>query len=194
MRLVGPNARGLLRPRIAPDASAMTDVDTMPSAGSLAVLSQSGAWLSILRDFVAGSSIGFSSLLSLGASLDLDFGELLDYFTFDAQTSDVLLYIEEVKNAPAFMSGVRQISRMKPVIVLKADRADLHREPDGTHANVFAQHDRIFEVAAIARAGAVRVQTAMQMVAAARLLTGTHSRTQQRVVAITNGRGPDWSR
>ncbi len=189
VRLVGPNARGLLRPRIALDASAMTDVDTMPSAGSLAVLSQSGAWLSILRDFVAGSSIGFSSLLSLGASLDLDFGELLDYFTFDAQTSDVLLYIEEVKNAPAFMSGVRQISRMKPVIVLKADRADLHREPDGTHANVLAQHDRVFE-AAIARAGAVRVQTAMQMVAAARLLTGTHSRTQQRVVAITNGRGP----
>ncbi|HNY48241.1 MAG TPA: CoA-binding protein, partial [Casimicrobium sp.] len=128
VRLIGPNARGLLRPRIALDASAMTDVDSMPSAGSLAVMSQSGAWLSILRDFAAGSSIGFSSLLSLGASLDLDFGELLDYFTFDAQTSDVLLYIEEVKNAPAFMSGVRQLSRMKPVIVLKSDRADLHRE------------------------------------------------------------------
>lgn len=189
VRLVGPNARGLLRPRIALDASAMTDVDTMPAAGPLAVLSQSGAWLSILRDFVAGSSIGFSSLLSLGASLDLDFGELLDYFAFDAQTSDVLLYIEEVHNAPAFMSGVRQISRMKPVVVLKADRADLPRAADGTHATALAQHDRVFE-AAIARAGAVRVRTAMQMVAAARLQTGARSRTQQRVVAITNGRGP----
>jgi len=189
VRLIGPNARGLLRPRVALDASAMTDVDTMPSAGSLAVMSQSGAWLSILRDFAAGSSIGFSSLLSLGASLDLDFGELLDYFTFDAQTSDVLLYIEEVKNAPAFMSGVRQLSRMKPVIVLKSDRADLHREADGTHATTLASHDRIFE-AAIARAGAVRVQTAMQMVSAARLLTGARSVGQQRIVAITNGRGP----
>ena len=189
VRLIGPNARGLLRPRIALDASAMTDVDTMPSAGSLAVLSQSGAWLSILRDYAAGSSIGFSSLLSLGASLDLDFGELLDYFAFDAYTSDMLLYIEEVKNAPAFMSGVRQISRMKPVVVLKADRADLHREPDGTHATVLALHDRVFE-AAIARAGAVRVQTAVQMVSTARLLTGERSRKQHRVVAITNGRGP----
>ncbi len=189
VRLIGPNARGLLRPRIALDASAMTDVDTMPSAGSLAVVSQSGAWLSILRDYAAGSSIGFSSLLSLGASLDLDFGELLDYFAFDAYTSDVLLYIEEVKNAPAFMSGVRQISRMKPVVVLKADRADLHRAPDGTHATALAQHDRVFE-AAIARAGAVRVQTAMQMVSTARLLTGGRSVKQHRVVAITNGRGP----
>ena len=189
VRLIGPNARGLLRPRIALDASAMTDVDTMPSAGSLAVVSQSGAWLSILRDYAAGSSIGFSSLLSLGASLDLDFGELLDYFAFDAYTSDVLLYIEEVKNAPAFMSGVRQISRMKPVVVLKADRADLHRAPDGTHATVLALHDRVFE-AAIARAGAVRVQTAMQMVSTARLLTGERSHKQHRVVAVTNGRGP----
>ena len=189
VRLIGPNARGLLRPRIALDASAMTDVGAMPSPGSLAVLSQSGAWLSILRDYAAGSSIGFSSLLSLGASLDLDFGELLDYFAFDAYTSDVLLYIEEVKNAPAFMSGVRQISRMKPVVVLKADRADLHREPDGTHATVLAQHDRVFE-AAIARAGAVRVQTAMQMVSTARLLAGERSTKQHRVVAITNGRGP----
>ena len=189
VRLIGPNARGLLRPRIALDASAMTDVEAMPSPGSLAVLSQSGAWLSILRDYAAGSSIGFSSLLSLGASVDLDFGELLDYFAFDAYTTDVLLYIEEVKNAPAFMSGVRQLSRMKPVVVLKADRADLHREADGTHATVLAQHDRVFE-AAIARAGAVRVQTAMQMVSTARLLTGERSVKQHRVVTISNGRGP----
>ena len=189
VRLIGPGARGLVRPRVALDASAMTDVDTMPAPGSLAVLSQSGAWLSILRDFSAGSSIGFSSLLSLGASLDLDFGELLDFFAFDAHTSDVLLYVEEVKNASSFMSGVRQISRMKPVIVLKADRADLYRAPDGTHATALAQHDRVFE-AAIARAGAVRVQTATQMVSAARLLAGEHSRSQQRVATITNGRGP----
>ena len=197
VRLIGPNARGLLRPRIALDASVMTDVNVMPEAGSLAVISQSGAWLSILRDFAAGTSIGFSSLLSIGDSLDLDFGELMDFFAFDAYTSDVLLYVEEVAHAPSFMSGVRQISRMKPVVVLKSGRADLHRDADGTHATALAQHDRVFE-AAIARAGAVRVQTAMQMVSTARLLTSEraypHTPTQQRatrrIVAITNGRGP----
>ena len=49
--------------------------------------------------------------------------------------------------------------------VLKADRADLHREPDGTYANV-CLHDRIFEAADIARAGVVRVQTAAMQMAA----------------------------
>ena len=36
VRLIGPGARGLVRPRVALDASAMTDVDTMPAPGSLA--------------------------------------------------------------------------------------------------------------------------------------------------------------
>jgi acetyltransferase len=189
VRIIGPNARGMLRPRLSLDASTMTGIEQLPLDGSLGVISQSGAWVSILRDFAAGSAIGFSSLLSLGDAADLDFGELLDFFAFDAHTTDVLLYIEEVRNAPAFMSGVRQLSRMKPVVVFKANRADLYRETDGTHATKLAQHDRIFD-AAIARAGAVRVETAMQMVSTARLLAGERNRAQQRVVAITNGRGP----
>jgi acetyltransferase len=189
VRIVGPNARGMLRPRLSLDASTMTGVEQLPLEGSLGVISQSGAWVSILRDFAAGSMIGFSSLLSLGDAVDLDFGELLDFFAFDAVTSDVLLYIEEVRNAPAFMSGVRQLSRMKPVVVFKANRLDLYREPDGTHATVMAHHDRIFD-AAIARAGAVRVDTSMQMVSTARLLAGERRHERHRVIAITNGRGP----
>ncbi len=189
VRIVGPNARGMLRPRLSLDASTMSGVEQLPLDGSLGVISQSGAWVSILRDFAAGSAIGFSSLLSLGDAIDLDFGELLDFFAFDAHTKDVLLYIEEVRNAPAFMSGVRQLSRMKPVVVLKADRADLYRNADGTHATALAHHDRVFD-AAIARAGAVRVETAMQMVSTARLLAGEQRRDKHRVVAITNGRGP----
>jgi acetyltransferase len=189
VRIVGPNARGMLRPRLSLDASTMTGVEQLPLDGSLGVISQSGAWVSILRDFAAGSMIGFSSLLSLGDAVDLDFGELLDFFAFDAATTDVLLYIEEVRNAPAFMSGVRQLSRMKPVVVFKANHLDLYRAPDGTHATAMAQHDRIFD-AAVARAGAVRVETTMQMVSTARLLAGEHRRERHRVVVITNGRGP----
>jgi acetyltransferase len=189
VRLVGPNARGMLRPRLSLDASTMTGVEQLPLDGSLGVLSQSGAWLSVLRDFASGSAIGFSSVLALGDAIDLDFGELLDFFAFDAVTTDVLLYVEEVRNAAAFMSGVRQLARMKPVVVLKSGRADVTPKPDGTHATALAQPDPIFE-AAIARAGAVRVETSMQMVSTARLLSGHHSRAHHRVAILTNGKGP----
>jgi acetyltransferase len=189
VRIVGPNARGMLRPRLSLDASTMTGVEQLPLEGSLGVLSQSGAWLSVLRDFAAGSAIGFSSVLALGDAIDLDFGELLDFYAFDASTSDVLLYVEHVRNAAAFMSGVRQLARIKPVVVLKAGRADQVREADGTHATALLHSDRVFD-AAIARAGAVRVETSMQMVSTARLLSGHHARAQHRVAILTNGKGP----
>jgi acetyltransferase len=189
VRLVGPNARGMLRPRLSLDASTMTGVEHLPLDGSLGVLSQSGAWLSVLRDFASGSAVGFSSVLALGDAIDLDFGELLDFFAFDAATSDMLLYVEDVRNASAFMSGVRQLARMKPVVVLKGNRADVIPKPDGTHATALAQPDPVFD-AAIARAGAVRVETSMQMMSTARLLSGHRARAQHRVGILTNGKGP----
>lgn len=189
VRIVGPNARGMLRPRLSLDASTMTGIEQLPLDGSLGVLSQSGAWLSILRDFASGSAIGFSSVLAVGDAIDLDFGELLEFFAFDAATSDVLLYLEEVRNASAFMSGVRQLARAKPVVALKANRVNQPRAADGTHATALADSDRVFD-AAIARAGAVRVETSMQMVSTARLLSGQHARTQHRVAILTNGKGP----
>ncbi len=189
VRLVGPNARGMLRPRLSLDASTMTGVEQLPLDGTLGVLSQSGAWLSVLRDFASGSAIGFSSVLALGDAIDLDFGELLDFFAFDAVTTDVLLYVESVRNASAFMSGVRQLARMKPVVVLKGNREEVGTQRDGTHATTLSKSDAVFE-AAIARAGAVRVETSMQMVSTARLLSGHHSRAQHRVAILTNGKGP----
>ncbi len=189
VRIVGPNARGMLRPRLSLDASTMTGVEQLPLDGSLGVLSQSGAWLSVLRDFATGSAIGFSSVLALGDALDLDFGELLEFFAFDVATTDVLLYVEHVRNASTFMSSVRQLSRAKPIVVLKSNRIDASENADGTHATALAKHDRIFD-AAIARAGAVRVETSMQMVSTARLLSGQRARSQYRVAIVTNGRGP----
>ncbi|TAG77573.1 MAG: GNAT family N-acetyltransferase [Betaproteobacteria bacterium] len=189
VRVVGPNARGMLRPRLSLDASTMTGVEQLPLDGSLGVLSQSGAWLSILRDFATGSAIGFSSVLALGDALDLDFGELLEFFAFDAATTDVLLYVEDVRNAQSFMSGVRQLSRAKPVVVLKSDRGDSARQTNRTHASALLRHDRVCD-AAIARAGAVRVDTSMQMVSTARLLSGHRARSLNRIAIVTNGRGP----
>lgn len=189
VRVVGPNARGMLRPRLSLDASTMTGVEQLPLDGSLGVLSQSGAWLSILRDFASGSAIGFSSVLALGDALDLDFGELLEFFAFDTATTDVLLYVEDVRNAQSFMSGVRQLSRAKPVVVLKSDRGEVSEATNRTHASALLRHDLVCD-AAIARAGAVRVDTSMQMVSTARLLSGHRARSLNRIAIITNGRGP----
>lgn len=203
VRLIGPAARGVVRSLSRLDATAHESSpvgghDGLPSMpgerialepGSISVLSQSGAWLAVLRDFAQGTSIRFASLMATGEAADLDVGELLDYFAFDPATREVLTYTEDIRDAAAFMSSVRQLARMKPVVIMKAGHADRYRLPDGTQATALLQHDRVVD-AAIRRAGAVRAQTVVHMVGTARLLAGQGQRTYRRVAVLTNGRGP----
>lgn len=203
VRLIGPAARGVVRSLSRLDATAHEGApvgagEGMPDMpgeriaiepGSISVLSQSGAWLSVLRDFARGTSIRFASLMATGEAADLDVGELLDYFAFDPATREVLTYTEDIRDAAAFMSSVRQLARMKPVVIMKAGHADRYRLPDGTQATALLRHDRVVD-AAIRRAGAVRAQTVVHMVGTARLLAGQGQRTYRRVAVLTNGRGP----
>ncbi|HZN23770.1 MAG TPA: CoA-binding protein, partial [Burkholderiales bacterium] len=76
LRLLGPNCLGLMRPEIGLNAT-FAHGNAIP--GSLGVVSQSGAICTALLDWARPNNLGFSSVVSLGGSADLDFGELVDY-------------------------------------------------------------------------------------------------------------------
>src|SRR6516225_4118374 len=96
LRLVGPNCLGLLVPVQKLNASFAA---SMPAAGELALVSQSGAIVAGMVDWAAHRGVGFSAIASIGDQLDVDFGDLLDYFALDRATRAILLYIESIKNA-----------------------------------------------------------------------------------------------
>jgi acetyltransferase len=188
VRLVGPSCTALMRPQAGFDASLAPGG---AKAGRVALLSQSGALVASLLDWATPSGIGFSSVMSLGRALDLDFGELLDWYQFDHQTDSVLMYLEGVHDARRFMSSVRALSRVKPVVIMKAGRvAEAGTSGAGTsHSDALTGNDRVFE-AAIARAGAVRANTTMQLLAAARLLALKKRPAGPRLAIVSNGAGP----
>jgi acetyltransferase len=194
VRLVGPNCMALMRPGSGFDAG-FAPVAVKP--GRVALLSQSGAVVTALLDWATPAGIGFSSVLSLGRALDLDFGELLEWYQFDHQTDSVLLYLEGVQDARWFMSSVRALSRVKPVVIMKAGRVDdAGRAPGPSHSDALTGNDRVFD-AAIARAGAVRANTVFQLLAAARLLALRKRPSGPRLAIVANGGGPgviaaDW--
>ncbi|MFM1991216.1 MAG: hypothetical protein RJA99_4173 [Pseudomonadota bacterium] len=187
VRIVGPHCMALMRPGSGFDAG-FSPGRVKP--GRVALLSQSGAVLSALLDWAAPSGIGFSSVLSLGRALDLDFGELLDWYLFDHQTDSVLLYLEGVHDARGFMSSVRALSRVKPVVIMKAGRdTGPGRAAGASHSDALTGNDRVFD-AAIARAGAVRANTTFQLLAAARLLALRKRPGGPRLAIVANGGGP----
>ena len=186
IRMVGPNCVGIMRPAIGLNA---TFASAPARAGSLALVSQSGAVCTAILDWAATTEVGFSSVISLGGALDLDFGELLDFLIHDAETKSILLYVEGIRDARGFLSALRAASRVKPVIVFKAGRHASGTQAVTSHTGALAGSDAVFD-AVLARAGVVRVKSSLQLFAAARILSAAKRPQGSRLAIITNGGGP----
>ena len=186
LRLLGPNCLGLMRPGIGLNAT-FARGNGIP--GALGVVSQSGAICTALLDWARPNNIGFSSVVSLGASADLDFGELIDYLTYDPKTEQILLYIEGIRSARRFVSALRAAARTKPVVVMKAGRHPTGVRAAVSHTGALVGADDVFE-AAIRRTGAVRVTTLFELVAAAHALSSHVRPSGDRLAIVTNGGGP----
>ncbi len=186
IRLLGPNCLGLLRPSIGLNA---TFASGPVRAGNIALISQSGAVCTALLDWAYPAGIGFSSVISLGGSADIDFGEILDFLIHDEKTATILLYVEGIREARGFMSALRAAARTKPVIVLKVGRYDTGARAASSHTGALTGSDAVF-AAALRRAGTVRVKTSMQLFAAARIFAFGKPALGNRLAIITNGGGP----
>ena len=186
LRLLGPNCLGLMRTDAGLNAT-FSPVTALP--GRLALLSQSGAICTAILDWAKPSGVGFSSVVSLGAAADVDFGELLDFLVADPATDAVLMYVEGIRDARRFVSALRTAARAKPVVVLKVGRHASGTRAAASHTGALTGSDAVFD-AALRRGGTVRVRTYTQLFAAARLLATGRAAAGERLAIITNGGGP----
>ena len=159
IRLLGPNCLGLIRPSVGMNASFSKN---SASAGQLALLSQSGALCTSILDWASVQDIGFSAIVSLGNAADIGFGDLLDYLAQDPETKSILLYVEGIRDARSFLSGLRIAARMKPVVVIKSGRHLEGSRAALTHTGALVGADDVFD-AALQRAGVVRAMTVEQL-------------------------------
>ena len=185
MRLVGPNCLGILAPHAKLNASFAAH---MPLGGDLALISQSGAVAAGLVEWAATREIGFSAIVSFGDSIDVDIGDLLDYFAVDRQTRAILLYVESIRDARKFMSAARAAARVKPVIVVKSGRHAQGAKAAQTHTGALAGADAVYD-AAFRRAGLLRVLDLDELFAAAETLGRLRPFAGKRLAILTNGGG-----
>jgi len=153
MRIVGPNCLGILVPGLNMNVSF---AQTMPKKGHVAFISQSGALCTSVLDWAYESNIGFSNFVSIGNSMDVSFGDLIDYFGQDPNTKSIVLYVESIANARTFMSAARAFSREKPIIVYKSGRYPESAAAAASHTGAMASEDSVYD-AVFRRAGLARV-------------------------------------
>ncbi len=186
IRFIGPNCLGVARPNGKLNA---TFGDGVIKDGNLALLSQSGAICTAILDWAKVQDIGFSTVVSMGGAADIDFGEVLDYLATDPKTTGILMYVEGIRDARRFLSGLKAAARLKPVILIKSGRHEAGCKAAMSHTGAMVGGDHVFD-AAIARAGVVRAYTITELFSAARVLANNYVIKQDRLAIITNAGGP----
>jgi len=186
LRIIGPNCVGFILPYLNLNA---TFAGSMPEQGNIALFSQSGAVCGAILDWAASAKVGFSSFVSVGSMLDVDFGDLIDYFGMDIHTRSILLYVESITDAKKFMSAARSFTRVKPVIVIKSGRYKEGAKAASSHTGALAGDDAIYD-AAFKRAGIVRVKEIGDLFNCSSILSKQPSPTGSNIAIITNAGGP----
>ena len=184
--MLGPNSFGVIRPKINLFA---TFADKLASPGKIAFISQSAALCASALDWGWENQVGFSAVVSTGSMLDIDLGDLIDYFDADSQTKLLMLYVESVKNPRKFMSAVRQFARDKPVVLVKAGRFKETMQATLSHSGLLAGEDAIYD-AAFKRAGIVRVETISDLFNSAVALSMQPNPAGLNLTIVTNAGGP----
>jgi acetyl coenzyme A synthetase (ADP forming)-like protein len=185
IRIIGPNCLGV----VLPHQSINTTFDpTSPRKGHIAFISQSGAIITTIIDWSVPEEIGFSAVISVGNQIDLDFIDFLRFAGLDDQTRAIILYIEEIKDGRPFLDIVREITRVKPVIILKAGSSFLGKKAASSHTGALAGDFEVYK-AAFRQAGAITVRSLREAFDVAELLVSEGYPKGNRSLVITTGGG-----
>jgi acetyl coenzyme A synthetase (ADP forming)-like protein len=186
MRLVGPNCLGVMSPTSGLNATFAAGI---ARPGRVAFLSQSGALLTAILDWSFAENVGFSAFVSTGSMLDVGWGDLIDYFGDDPATRAIVIYMESIGDARAFLSAAREVALTKPIIVIKAGRSEAASRAATSHTGALTGSDDVLD-AAFRRAGVLRVNAIEEVFDLAELLGKQPRPMGRRLTIVTNAGGP----
>ncbi|HTA77172.1 MAG TPA: acetate--CoA ligase family protein, partial [bacterium] len=186
MRIIGPNCLGVMNPLSGLNA---TFASTIALPGNVAFLSQSGALLTAVLDWSLQENVGFSSMISLGSMLDVNWGDMIDYLGNDPKTQSIVIYMEAIGDARAFISAARKVALTKPIIVIKAGRTEASAKAAASHTGSMAGSDEVLK-AAFTRSGVLSVDNISHLFYMADVLSKQPLPKGPRLCLITNAGGP----
>jgi acyl-CoA synthetase (NDP forming) len=172
MRLIGPNSLGVINPCNHFYGTFATSCElAFPKAGSVAIISQSGAYGAHLMAVSTANDIGLSAVILTGNEADLTVGDMLQMVVKDPATKVIMLYSEGIRESAGLLAGLDAARRArKPVLMMKVGRSAVGSAAAQSHTASIAGDDRVTD-AVLKEFGVVRVQTTEQMLDIARLAT-----------------------
>lgn len=185
LNILGPNCLGFIVPKEKLNASF---AGGMPSKGNIAFVSQSGALAVALMDKARIENIGFSNVISIGNQMQLDEAELLEYLATDKETKVIGMYLEGIKSGTRFLEVAARVSKLKPIVILKAGRTEKAQHAISSHTGALAGSDEIVDTA-FEKAGVIRAENLEEFFDLLTLVSFTDAPKNEKVVIVTNAGG-----
>ena len=121
IRIIGPNTTGILNPydHFTTSFADLPDV----KKGAVAFVAQTGMFAGIsLQWILTAQHFGLSKVAGLGNKIDVNDTEVLKYLLDDPFTKVIMMYVEALDDGADFFKTAREVTRIKPIIVLKTGK------------------------------------------------------------------------
>ena len=187
--LLGPNCLGVMDPRSRVDTLFLPSYKLSRSpVGGVSFVAQSGAVGSTVLDLISQEGFGLSKFISYGNAAQVDEVDILHYLMNDPETKVIVMYIEGIKRGKAFIELARQITRIKPVVVLKAGRTEAGASAALSHTASLAGSYEAYE-AVFRQFGFTIASDISDLIYFSKIFSTEPAPKGNRVGIITNGGG-----
>ncbi len=189
MSLIGPNCLGVFDPYTGVDTLFLSKYKlSRPDEGKISFISQSGALGASVLDWMADEGLGFSKFISYGNAADIDDAELLEFVGNDSKTKVIVMYLEGTKNGKRLMEVAKQVTKKKPIIIIKSGRTENGSKAVSSHTGSLAGGDNVYD-AVFKQVGMIRAKSVMEAMDYAKAFVEQPLPKGKNVLIITNGGG-----
>lgn len=140
--LAGPNGQGVVS---TPAKLCAQIVAPNPPAGAIAVASQSGNFVSSFMNYARSAGVGISRAVSAGNAAALGVADLIEWYATDQATRVSLAYVEGIHDGAGLMSRLGEVTKTKPVVLVKGGATDKGARAAASHTGALAANDSIFD-------------------------------------------------
>jgi len=171
-RVMGPNSIGIVNLRTRLNTS-LIPYPTLPSQQKpgVAIAGQTGLIASgYLQRICEEGWFHLSKICCMGNKLDVNELDVLEYLKTDADTRVVAMYLEDVKDGRTFLSLLRDVVSVKPVVIFKGGSTPQGAAAAQSHTGSIAGSSSIFAAAA-RQAGAILARNFEELFALAEFLS-----------------------
>ncbi len=160
VRLVGPNTMGMV------STPAGMEILFMPlgvKPGPVDVISQSGNIGLQIMELSMKEGVGICRFVGSGNEAVLDMADYLAFFGPDPRSKVVVLYIESIRHGEKFLEAAAQVSRVKPILALKAGKTAAGAQAARSHSGAVAQSPQMISDL-FKQAGIVEAQSTEELI------------------------------